>query len=450
MPPPGVRTVRSPARRACPGAAGVEKLALALGVQPVRQVYGARRDLRTGPGKQLGVHGSHPRARRRMDAGNPLSCASDSLDPDDRPYDDPLGRVAAGPLPRGLPRPAPCVGRRRRVSAAASRGERPAALSGSVVVVGDRWGALTTALVGAPADADHRLVPRPGGDARESGAHRRRRGSAVRLLTTQDTSGRAHRRAAGPGAEEPRAPGGPAAPAGARVHEGTVVIGTGMVKEIHTSTLKLFERILGPTRTSLAEKKARLIFCTPYPGDRPDRPTRGRTATTLPDGIGPVSGRTVVNHAGVFCADRLDIGTRFFLQHLPRSAGAERVVDLGCGNGVVGTAMALAQPRGRGAVRGRVVPGGGLGGGDVRGEHRRRARQGGVPRRRRAGGHPTRQRRPRAEQSAVPLAPGDDGRHGLADVHRGAPCAAAGRRAVGDRQPPPRLSREAAPSLRQQ
>ena len=42
------------------------------------------------------------------------------------------------------------------------------------------------------------------------------------------------------------------------VHEGTVVVGTGMVKEIHTSTLQLFERILGPTRTSLAEKKARL------------------------------------------------------------------------------------------------------------------------------------------------------------------------------------------------
>ncbi|CAM5618036.1 Ribosomal RNA large subunit methyltransferase G OS=Streptomyces cyaneofuscatus OX=66883 GN=rlmG PE=3 SV=1 [Streptomyces cyaneofuscatus] len=42
------------------------------------------------------------------------------------------------------------------------------------------------------------------------------------------------------------------------VHAGTVIIGTGMVKEIHTSTLKLFERIIGPTRTSLAVRKARL------------------------------------------------------------------------------------------------------------------------------------------------------------------------------------------------
>jgi 16S rRNA (guanine1207-N2)-methyltransferase len=126
------------------------------------------------------------------------------------------------------------------------------------------------------------------------------------------------------------------------VHEGTVVVGTGMVKEIHTSTLELFEQILGPTRTSLAVKKARLIFCTPDPSlERPADPWP--YSYTLPEDIGPVSGRTVVNHAGVFCADRLDIGTRFFLRHLP-APGARRVVDLGCGNGVVGTAVAVADP----------------------------------------------------------------------------------------------------------
>ena len=57
------------------------------------------------------------------------------------------------------------------------------------------------------------------------------------------------------------------------MHAGTVVVGTGMVKEIHTSTLNLFERILGPTKTSLAEKKARLIFTTPDPAlARPKNP----------------------------------------------------------------------------------------------------------------------------------------------------------------------------------
>ncbi|MEU0724120.1 methyltransferase [Streptomyces sp. NPDC006140] len=214
-------------------------------------------------------------------------------------------------------------------------------LSGTVVVAGDRWGALVTAL------AAHRPVQITDSYLTQEAtrANLARAGAepgAVRLLTTQD-----------PPPERidvllVRVPKSLAlledqllrlAPA---VHAGTVVVGTGMVKEIHTSTLRLFERILGPTRTSLAEKKARLIFCAPDPAlERPASPWP--YVYTLPDGIGAASGRTVVNHAGVFCADRLDIGTRFFLRHLPDGRGG-RVVDLGCGNGVVGTAVALADP----------------------------------------------------------------------------------------------------------
>ncbi|MEV0688915.1 methyltransferase [Streptomyces sp. NPDC050388] len=219
----------------------------------------------------------------------------------------------------------------------------PIPLDGTVVVVGDRWGALVTAL------AAHRPTQITdswlGQEATR--ANLARAGvepGTVRLLTTQDPP---------PGRIDVllvRVPKSLAlledqllrlAPA---VHEGTVVVGTGMVKEIHTSTLKLFERIIGPTRTSLAEKKARLIFCTPDPAlARPPSPWPYSYA--LPDGVGAVSGRTVVNHAGVFCADRLDIGTRFLLKHLPTGRTGLRVVDLGCGNGVVGTAVALADPR---------------------------------------------------------------------------------------------------------
>ncbi|MET7742546.1 methyltransferase [Streptomyces sp. NPDC005385] len=215
-------------------------------------------------------------------------------------------------------------------------------LTGSVVIVGDRWGALATALSAATPTQitdSHLAQQATRANLARAGADE----SAVRLLTTQD-----------PPPERidvllVRVPRSLAlledqlnrlAPA---VHDGTVVVGTGMVKEIHTSTLQLFERILGPTRTSLAEKKARLVFCTPLPGiAREANPWP--YSYRLPEDIGIVSGRTVVNHAGVFCADRLDIGTRFLLQHLPRSRGSERVVDLGCGNGVVGTAMALANP----------------------------------------------------------------------------------------------------------
>lgn len=39
------------------------------------------------------------------------------------------------------------------------------------------------------------------------------------------------------------------------LHADTVVVGTGMVKDIHTSTLRLFERIIGPTRTSSRRRR---------------------------------------------------------------------------------------------------------------------------------------------------------------------------------------------------
>ncbi|MFF7236851.1 methyltransferase [Streptomyces collinus] len=215
-------------------------------------------------------------------------------------------------------------------------------LTGTVVVLGDRWGSLATAL------AEHRPTQITDSFLSQEAtrANLARAGvepGAVRLLTTQD-----------PPPERVdvllvRVPKSLAlledqllrlAPA---VHADTVVVGTGMVKEIHTSTLRLFERILGPTRTSLARQKARLIFCAPDPAlRRPANPWPYSYA--VPDGVGAVSGHTVVNHAGVFCADRLDIGTRFFLRHLPAGPGAGRVVDLGCGNGVVGTAVALADP----------------------------------------------------------------------------------------------------------
>lgn len=215
-------------------------------------------------------------------------------------------------------------------------------LSGTVVVLGDRWGALATALAAhGPVQITDSFLAQEA--TRANLARAGVETGAVRLLTTQDPP---------PDRVDVllvRVPKSLAlledqllrlAPA---VHEGTVVVGTGMVKEIHTSTLQLFERILGPTRTSLAEKKARLVFCTPDASlARPANPWPFSYA--LPGGVGPASGRTVVNHAGVFCADRLDIGTRFFLQHLPAARADRRVVDLGCGNGVVGTAVAVADP----------------------------------------------------------------------------------------------------------
>jgi len=133
-----------------------------------------------------------------------------------------------------------------------------------------------------------------------------------------------------------------------RLHEGSVVVGTGKATEIHTSTLNLFEQLIGPTRTSLAVRKARLIFSTPdVTRERPANPWPLTYPLPVDEKLGTASGREVTSYAGVFCADRLDIGTRFFLQYLPTTRGEEHILDLGCGNGVVGTAAALANPSAR-------------------------------------------------------------------------------------------------------
>jgi 23S rRNA (guanine1835-N2)-methyltransferase len=116
----------------------------------------------------------------------------------------------------------------------------------------------------------------------------------------------------------------------------SVVIAAGMVKNVHTSTLDLFQSIVGPTRTSLAKKKARLAFVE-LDGDKDPGPNPWPMTWTH-DGL------KVVNRGGVFSARKLDIGTRFLLENLPVVAGECHVVDLGCGNGVVGALVLKRNP----------------------------------------------------------------------------------------------------------
>lgn len=127
------------------------------------------------------------------------------------------------------------------------------------------------------------------------------------------------------------------------LHHDTKVLAAAMTKHIHMSTLDLFAKIIGPTRTSLAEKKARLIFCEPDPNlQRPPNPWP-QTYTVTP------GHEVVTNHAGVFAAERLDSGTRLLLENLSHRDGPRRIinriVDLGCGNGILGVRAAMGNPK---------------------------------------------------------------------------------------------------------
>jgi len=112
--------------------------------------------------------------------------------------------------------------------------------------------------------------------------------------------------------------------------ENSRLIVAGMAKSMPSSIWKLLETIIGTTETSLAKKKARLIFV------KPDM------QLVLPKNPYPVTWLletteyNLLNHANVFSREKLDVGTRFLLQQLPQTNGPGDILDLGCGNGVLG------------------------------------------------------------------------------------------------------------------
>lgn len=128
------------------------------------------------------------------------------------------------------------------------------------------------------------------------------------------------------------------------VNDSCIFIAADRAKEIHSSTLKVFEKHLGTTKTSLAVKKARLVFCqfdnkqvhqSPFPTVWPL--THSSTSDNSSREL------TISNHANVYAREKLDIGARYFIENLPKVAANSKVIDLGCGNGVVGLTVLANQ-----------------------------------------------------------------------------------------------------------
>lgn len=123
-----------------------------------------------------------------------------------------------------------------------------------------------------------------------------------------------------------------------QIAPGTLVLAAAMLKHLPRAAGELLEHYIGPMQALLAVKKARLLcatavtkqaFISPYP-----------SCYSLEQPAISLS-----NHANLFCREGLDIGTRAFLPHLPRSLSPLRVADLGCGNGVLGISYALSNPQ---------------------------------------------------------------------------------------------------------
>lgn len=120
------------------------------------------------------------------------------------------------------------------------------------------------------------------------------------------------------------------------VDEKCPIISVNKAKEIHSSTLQLFEKYLGDTKTSLAWKKHRLVFssanCTPVPNV--DEEVRWEVENEK---------MNLVNLPNVYSGESLDQGARLLLEHLP-SEDLTDFIDLGCGNGVLSIKLARLNP----------------------------------------------------------------------------------------------------------
>lgn len=118
---------------------------------------------------------------------------------------------------------------------------------------------------------------------------------------------------------------------------GVVVVGSGREKHMSRSMNEVLARHFADVRASRGRQKARVLHASgPRAGASTSWPVRERHADL---------GLTVCAHGAAFAGSRVDIGTRFLVDHLAGALpDARRAVDLGCGTGVLASALAAARP----------------------------------------------------------------------------------------------------------
>ena len=120
------------------------------------------------------------------------------------------------------------------------------------------------------------------------------------------------------------------------------LIAAGRVKHMTLAQNAVLERSFARVEASLARRKSRALRAAePLESARDAEPTWPRSAVHEVDGVGSL---TVVAHGAAFAGTAVDLGTRAFLAHLPRMPHAPHAIDLACGTGVLGVALALARP----------------------------------------------------------------------------------------------------------
>lgn len=116
-----------------------------------------------------------------------------------------------------------------------------------------------------------------------------------------------------------------------------VIFAGGRSKHMTTAMNDVFAASFAKVRAGLGRQKSRVLTVRePRPDISPSYPLRARLDRPPID---------VIAHGAVFGGAKLDIGTRFLLEYLPRMSDTARTaVDLGCGTGILAVQLARANP----------------------------------------------------------------------------------------------------------
>jgi 16S rRNA (guanine1207-N2)-methyltransferase len=118
------------------------------------------------------------------------------------------------------------------------------------------------------------------------------------------------------------------------------VISGGMIKHLPRSTQDMLTKIIGPTNTSLARKKARLFFSD---WQEKNVSQSSPTSTYFNSNLN----QDLLNFSNVFSRDKLDKGTAILLEQFDKLPNKRKVIDLGCGNGILGLRAQQLMPDSR-------------------------------------------------------------------------------------------------------
>lgn len=214
---------------------------------------------------------------------------------------------------------------------------RKAAAAGELVVIGDAYGALTLAAVhdGAGAVRVHQDAL-TGERALAANA----RDLALSDFTSHPLTAELVRGARVVLLRLPRSLDALRDIAGliaAHAHPDVVVLAGGRLKHMTRAMNDVLREHFSRLDVTHARQKSRVLVARGPENGRDPVPAQAAA-----------DGMTICAYGGAFAGPRLDIGTRFLLQHLPAlpagGTAADPWIDLACGTGVVAAYLALAHP----------------------------------------------------------------------------------------------------------